>query len=346
MSRGSSSVASIIPEENCDVAIIGSGPAGLSAAITLKKAGINKVIVIERETEAGGIPRHCGHIAFGFKKYKRILTGIQYANNNIAEAQSLGIDIRISTTVTALGEGGKLNLVSQKGIYQLNTKRVLIATGTREKPRSARFVSGDRALGIYNTGALQGMVYLKNKVPFQRPLIVGTEIVSFSALLTCRKGGIKPVAMIEENLKPSVRWPIHYGALVFGTKLFLGTKIHKIIGNQRVESVVLENDRGIRKSIDCDGVLFTGQFTPESSLVRMSHLEFDPETFSPKVNQFGCCSDPVYYAAGNIRQLSPEEGRNPFFYVAGKAPNAVNISGLCWDEGAAVAVSIIKELIA
>lgn len=333
-----------VPQQNCDVAIIGSGPAGLSAAITLKRAGIDKIIVIEREAEAGGIPRHCGHIAFGFKKYKRILTGPQYAKNNVTEATGLNIDIRLKTTVTALGKGGKLSLVSSDGIYEIHAKRVLIATGTREKPRSARFVSGDRALGIYNTGALQGMVYLKNKIPFKRPIIVGTEIVSFSALLTCRKGGINPVAMIEENSKPSVRWPIHYGALVFGTKLFLETKIHKIIGNKRVESVILENGQGKQKTIDCDGVLFTGQFTPESSLIQMSHIEFHEETLSPKVNTFGCCSDPAYYAAGNLRQLNATEGRNPYFYTADAPPNAVNISGKCWDQGAEVAQHIIDEL--
>jgi len=336
--------SSSIPQQYCDVAIIGSGPAGIAAAVTLKKAGIDNIIVIERESEAGGIPRHCGHIAFGFKKYKRVLTGPQYANKNIVEAQKLAIDIRLNTTVTHLGEGGKLSLVSQKGVYELNAKRVLIATGTREKPRSARFVSGDRALGIYNTGALQGMVYLKNKIPFKRPLIVGTEIVSFSALLTCRKGGIKPVAMIEENSKPSVRWPIHYGALVFGTKLFLETKIHKIVGDQRVESVILENASGIQKSIECDGVLFTGQFTPESSLIRMSHIEFDTETFSPKVDKHGRCSDSAYFAAGNVRQLLPEEGRNAYFYPKGRAPNAVNISGMCWDQGVEVAKTIINDL--
>ncbi len=332
------------PQQSCDVAIIGSGPAGIAAAITLKKSGVSHIVVIERETEAGGIPRHCGHIAFGFKKYKRILTGPEYAKKNISEAQDLGIDIWLNTTVTALGEGGKLSLVSRKGIFELNAKRVLIATGTREKTRSARFVSGDRALGIYNTGALQAMIYLKKKIPFKYPIIVGTEIVSFSALLTCRKGGIKPVAMIEENSKPSVRWPIHYGAAVFGTKLFLNTKIAKIEGGQRVESVILENLEGLRKTIKCDGVLFTGQFTPESSLIRMSHLEFDHNTFSPKINSYGCCSDSAYYAAGNVRQLTAEEGRNPYFYVAGSAPNAVNISGRCWDQGVEVASHIKNSL--
>lgn len=333
-----------IMQKKCEVAIIGSGPAGIAAAVTLKKAGIDDIVVLERESEAGGIPRHCGHIAFGFKKYKRILTGPQYAKNNIAEAKKLGIEIHLNTTVTTLGKSGKLSIVSPEGIYELNAKRVLIATGTREKPRSARFVSGDRALGIFNTGALQGMVYLKEKAPFKRPVIIGTEIVSFSALLTCKKGGIKPVAMIEENTRTSVRWPIYYGATLFGTRLLLGFKIHKIVGDQRVEAVIIEDQKGVKSTIECDGVLFTGQFTPESSLVRGSHIEFDGETFSPKVNDSGCCSDPSYYAAGNIRQLSASEGRNRYFYSAKNPPNAVNISGMCWDQGVQVAARIIKDL--
>ena len=328
-----------------DVAIIGSGPAGIAAAITLKKAGIDNIVVLEREDQAGGIPRHCGHIAFGFKKYKRILTGPQYAQKNIEEALSLGIIIKLKTTVTALGKEGVLSVVSSAdGGYEIKAKRVIIATGTREKPRSARFVSGDRVLGICNTGALQGMVYLKNKIPFKRPIIVGTEIVSFSSLLTCRKGGIKPVAMLEKNSRASVRWPIYYGASFFGTRLLLGTSIQKIQGKDRVESVVVKNGDKKLETIECDGVLFTGEFTPESSLVRMSHLEFDASTFSPIVNDQGCCSDSIYYAAGNVHQLNAEEGRNPFFYNAGHAPNAVNISGMCWNEGINVANNIMSDL--
>lgn len=185
--------------ENFDVVIIGSGPAGLSAAITLKKIGINNIVVLDRETEAGGVPRHCGHPAFGFKEYKRILSGPKYVAKNVAQAQNSNVEIRLNTTVTNLDKNGIISIVSSKGIYKINAKRVIIATGTRETPRSAQFVSGDRALGIYNTGALQSMVYLKHNIPFKRPVIIGTEIVSFSALWTCKSGLIKPVAMIEKT---------------------------------------------------------------------------------------------------------------------------------------------------
>ena len=93
-----------------DVAIIGSGPAGISAALTLKKNGINNIIILEREPEAGGVPRHCNHPPFGFKTYKKILTGPQYAQKNVQQAQAHRITTHCKTTVVKLGEAGKLTL--------------------------------------------------------------------------------------------------------------------------------------------------------------------------------------------------------------------------------------------
>ena len=315
-----------IQQESCDVAIIGGGPTGLAAAITLKKAGIERVVVLDREADAGGIPRHCGHPPFGFIEYKRLLTGPSYAKRIVETAQNAGVDIRVKTTVTQLGKEGKLSLVSSQGATELAAKRVLLATGTRETPRSARMVSGNRPLGICNTGALQSMVYLKNKVPFRSPVVIGTEIVSFSALFTCKKAGIQPVAMLEENVRPTVKWPVHYGAKVFGVPLFLQTQLVTILGKDRVDAVRVADAKGNEREIDCDGVLFTGQFIPESSLVRMSHLQINPITGSPVVNEFNRCSDPAYYAAGNLL-LHP-----------------VKIAGKCWQNGRLTAQWIVQDL--
>ncbi|MBT7715760.1 MAG: NAD(P)-binding protein, partial [Deltaproteobacteria bacterium] len=75
----------------CDVAIIGAGPAGLAAAATLKKQGIKSVLVLDREIEAGGIPRHCGHPPFGVIEYARLMTGPSYAKRLVATAQKAGV---------------------------------------------------------------------------------------------------------------------------------------------------------------------------------------------------------------------------------------------------------------
>jgi thioredoxin reductase len=330
--------------ENCDVAIIGSGPSGLAAATLLKQSGIQQVVVLERESEAGGIPRHCGHPPFGIREFQRVLTGPKYAKKIVETAQNAGVNITLKTTVTMLGTGGKLSIVSPEGAKVLIAKRILLATGTRETPRSARMVPGSRALGICTTGALQSMVYLKNQIPFRRPVVIGTEIVSFSALLTCRNAGIKPVAMLEEKRRPHVRWPIYELTRWFGVPLLLQTGIVNILGNERVEAVQISDKNGKVREIVCDGVLFTGQYTPESSLVRVSHLEFDPETNSPVVDEFGRCSDPTYYAAGNVVQASRNQAKVPIFYTAENFPNPVDDAGQCWSQGRTTAKNIAKDL--
>jgi thioredoxin reductase len=286
--------------DRCDVDVIGAGPTGLAAAVQLKKKGIDRVIVLDRESSAGGIPRHCGHHSFGVIEYARLMTGPVYAKRLAETTFQAGVQIALQTSVTHLGPGGVLTIATPKGTGELKAKRVLIATGARETPRSARLVSGGRMLGISTTGALQSMVYLKNLIPFRNPLVVGTEIVSFSALLTCKKAGIKPAALIEENAAPTIPWPFHHAAGWFGVPLFLNTRISKIMGRDRVENVRVTDKNGTPRDIACDGVLFTGLFTPESTLARMGHLVLDPGTTSPVVDRFGRCSDPAYYAAGNL----------------------------------------------
>ncbi|MEA3545475.1 MAG: FAD-dependent oxidoreductase [Thermodesulfobacteriota bacterium] len=336
-----------LKHESCDVVIIGAGPAGLSAATTLKQAGIESVLILEREAEAGGIPRHCAHPPYGIREYKRLLTGPTYAKKLVETAHNAGVSIALKNTVTKMEPGGVLTIASPEGLKKLTAKRVLLATGIRETPRSARLVSGDRALGICNTGTLQSMFYLKNMVPFRRPIVVGTEIVSFSALSTCKKAGIQPVAMLEENQRPTIRWPIHYAARLFGVPLFLNTQIVKILGKNRVNAVQVMGENGNVREITCDGVLFTGQFTPESTLARMSHLELDYETNSPVVDQFGRCSDPAYYAAGNVLQTRPDSGNPsaiPIYYTAGNLPQPVDVAGQCWNEGRITAQWIANDL--
>jgi thioredoxin reductase len=283
-----------------DVAVIGGGPAGLSAALALRQRGIGRVVILDRETTVGGVPRHCGHPAFGLREFHRLLTGPAYARRLADLAGNAGLDVRVGHSVVALGEHGHLHVTSPKGRLAVTAERVIIATGLRETPRAARLISGDRPLGVLNTGALQAFVYLKGLLPFRRPVVVGTELVSQSAVFTCLRAGIRPVAVVEPNDRPTVRRPFDLFPTLCGIPIHYRAKIAGIVGRERVEGVRLRRADGNQDVLACDGVLFTGQFVPESSLVRGSHLTLDPASGGPAIDQFGRCSDPTYFAAGNV----------------------------------------------
>ena len=291
--------------ESHDVIIVGGGPTGLSAAQRLSDLGFHDVVVLEREPEAGGIPRHCGHLGFGWQSHKRLWTGPRFA----AELRSAttGLDIRTATTVIELRKDGYLRIQGKLGLGEMTAKHILIATGTRETSRAARLVGGSRPQGVMNTGALQQHVYLHGARPFNRPVIIGSELVSFSALLTCRHLNIRPVAMLEENARISAQRP---GGLiarfVFGVPVRTSVELIAIQGRKNVEAVEVEY-RGKRQHIACDGVIFTGQFRPEAAL----------------------------FPTG----LPSEK-----FSSAGNAIGPLKTSGECWQQGVMAAQDIAKRL--
>ena len=307
-----------------DVAILGAGPAGLSAATALRARGIGDIVVIEREDVPGGVPRHCGHLAFGLREFHRLLGGPAYARHLAAAAS--GIEIRCRCSVTAIEPGGRIRLLDPDlGETRLETRAILLAFGVRETPRSARLIGGDRPWGVVTTGALQQFVYRQKIQPFRRAVVIGSELVAFSALLTLRHAGIEIAAMIEENPRITARRPGDLLArLALGVPVLASTRLIAIHGLTHVEAVEVEQ-AGQRRRIACDGVVFTGCFLPETALLAGSHVALDPGSGGPAIDQYWRSSDPQVFAAGNL--LHP-----------------VETAGVAWAEGRAAAAAIAMHL--
>ncbi|MBN8629514.1 MAG: FAD-dependent oxidoreductase, partial [Rhodobacterales bacterium] len=306
-----------------DVLVVGAGPAGLAAATELARAG-QRVVVLDREAEAGGIPRHCGHYPFGMREFHRLLRGPDYAARLRDTALAAGVTIRTRTTVTALHRNAKVEITDDAGPAMLAARAVLLATGVRETSRAARLIGGVKPGGVIATGALQGLVYLNNQRPFRQPVILGTELVAFSALLTCRHAGIRPVAMVEPGPRPTVRAPAHLLATLMRVPIHLQSEIVAIHGHARVEGVTLATPAGLRE-IAADGVIVTGGFRPDAALLRGSHLEVDPASGGPVIDRWGRLSDPSYFAAGNLLR-------------------GVETAGWCWSEGRRTALAMLAGL--
>ncbi len=312
---------------NAEVLVIGAGPAGLAAATRLKSLGVRNVIVVDREQQAGGIPRHCGHPPFGMREFGRVLTGPVYARRLSERAQRAGVELLLGCSVVGIDHAGGIvvTCTSSRGPAEIRAERVILATGVREMSRAARLISGDRPLGVLNTGALQSYAYLQHMAPFRRPIIVGTELVALSSLLTCRKIGAAPVAMIEDRDRPTVRRISMLLPHLLGVPVRYGTHVADIKGKQRVEAVTLRRADGTLEEMECDGVLLTGRFMPDATLARAAGLEIDRGTGGPMIDQFGRTSEPLIFAAGNV--LHP-----------------VETAGWSWREGRRIAEFVAADL--
>ena len=306
-----------------DVLILGGGPAGLSCARALRAHGFHNTILLERENALGGIPRHCGHLGFGLREFGKVYTGSDYARRLADEAS--GADLKLRMTALKLEQGGVVRATGPSGPEDFQAKAVVLAFGARETPRSARLISGGRPFGVMNTGALQQFVYLHGKCPFQRPVVIGSELVAFSTLLTLRHAGLKPLAIIEENKRITARAPGKWIArLGFGVPVLTNTRLIKILGRDQVSGI--EIDRGFGpEQMECDGVILSGRVRPETALIAPSHIEVYPGTRGPAIDDYFRCSDHHYFAAGNVLR-------------------GIETAGQCWREGKAVAEMVIARL--
>jgi len=288
--------------ERADVAVVGGGPAGLAAASALCNAGVGKVVVLERESAPGGIPRHARHQGFGLRDLHRSLSGPRYAARWAERAADAGADLRTETQATGWTDDGALELTSPRGRSLLEARAVVLTTGCRERPRAARLVPGDRPQGVLTTGALQQLVYLLGASPGRRAVVVGAEHVSFSALVTLSHGGARTVAMVTEHPRHQTLAAFRAGAaLRFRAPLFTRTMLTGIQGSQRVEEVELTHlDTGQVRRVACDLVVFTADWIPDHELAVLASAALDPGTRGPTVDAALRTTRRGLFAAGNL----------------------------------------------
>ena len=289
-------------DQQVAVAVVGGGPSGLTAAAELARQVDGEVLVIEREAETGGIPRHSDHPGYGMRDLKRFISGPAYARRLTGMAQDAGAVLETEAMVTGWAGDRGLQITSPRGIRTVTADAVVLATGARERPRPARLVPGDRPDGVYTTGQLQNLVHLHHARVGSRALIVGAELVSWSAVLTLRESGCATVGMVSSyphaEAYAAFRVP---GRFLMNGPVFTRSRVVGIHGRGRVRSAVVENvDSGKRTTVDCDTVVFTGDWIPDHELARTGGLAMDPATRGPVVDAGLRTSSPGVFAVGNL----------------------------------------------
>ena len=292
-----------------DIVIIGAGPAGLAAAIAAREQGIESLLVLERETEPGGILRQCIHNGFGLHRFKEELTGPEYAQKDIERASELNIPIECSTTVLSVSPDRVITCVSARfGFQRIFAKAVILAMGCRERPRGALCTPGTRCAGIYTAGTAQRFVNLEGYMPGKRIVILGSGDIGLIMARRMTLQGAKVLACIEiMPYSSGLNRNIVQCLEDYGIPLFLSHTVVDIRGRERVESVTVAevDDKrnpvpGTETVIQCDTLLLSCGLIPENELSVGAGIELSPVTSGAIVNESLETSVPGIFACGNV----------------------------------------------
>ncbi|MBL8702845.1 MAG: FAD-dependent oxidoreductase [Alphaproteobacteria bacterium] len=295
---------------DASIVVVGAGPAGLAAAHALAQRGERRILVLDRDDAPGGLPRFCHHAGFGWEFTHRLETGPRFARRLLAALDPEAVTVIPRTTVLAVHPGPEVEILgAELGHQRLRPRAVVLATGIRERPRSARLVPGRRPeRGVLTTGQLQQFVARGVAVGGRRAVVVGTEHVAFSVLFTARRAGLAVVAMIGAEDRVMSYAGAAWAARLVGVPIHLDSSIEDIEGDARVEAVIVRGPGGPRR-IACDTVVFCGDFIPDAPLVAASGIALDRGTAGPIVDQFGRTSAPGVFAAGNLLRAVESSGR-------------------------------------
>ncbi|MFJ7586750.1 NAD(P)/FAD-dependent oxidoreductase [Streptomyces sp. NPDC097617] len=309
-------------DRTVDVLVVGAGPAGLAVAARLAGAGAGHVEVLEREQDAGGVPRHCHHGGFG-GPLRPWLAGPAYARQAVRAAVTAGATLR--TGVTATGWSGPLSLetTSPAGLERITARAVVLATGARERPRSARLVPGSRPAGVLTTGELQQAVHLYGQDVGRRAVVVGAEPVARHAVRTLRRAGAEVVAVVTERSR---------GAAVPGVPLLTRTTVGELRGRGRLSGVAVRHEDGRSGVLACDTVVFTGDWIPDHELARRGGIALDPGTRGPSVDASFRTPVPGVFAVGNALHGVERATTAAAGGAAAAVPVLAHLAGAPWPE--------------
>jgi len=292
-----------------DVAVIGSGPAGLVAAIEAYRSGAKDVLLLEREEELGGILKQCIHNGFGLEQFKKDYTGPEYAERLIEDLGKTSVRCFLNTMVTGVSADRTIAAVnSENGVFQIESKSVVLAMGCRERARGSIGIPGTRPAGVYTAGVAQRLVNIDGYLPGREIVILGSGDIGLimARRLTLEGALVKGVYEIM-NYPGGLKRNIVQCLNDFNIPLHLSHTVTEIRGRERVEGVVvskvdekMQPIGGSEKFIQCDTLLLSVGLIPENELSKGAGVELSRTTNGPVTAETMETSVPGIFSCGNV----------------------------------------------
>ncbi len=327
----------------CDVMVIGGGPAGLAAALAAREAGVQDVLILERDTKLGGILNQCIHNGFGLHTFKEELTGPEYAARFADRVIEEKIEYKLGTMVVDLSPEKVITAMNREdGMFTIKAKAVILAMGCRERPRGALGIPGFRPAGIFSAGTAQRFVNIEGIMPGKEVVILGSGDIGLimARRMTLEGAKVKVVAELmpySGGLKRNIVQCLND----YGIPLKLSHTVVDIKGKERVEGVTIAQVDAKNKPIPgteefyaCDTLLLSCGLIPENELSTGAGIEMNPVTSGAVVDNTLETSIPGVFACGNVLHV-----HDLVDYVSEEAGNAgrnaakLVLKGAAHDDG-------------
>ena len=292
-----------------DIVIIGGGPAGLAAALKAKKLCTERILLLERDAELGGILQQCMHDGFGLHRFGQRMSGNQYAQAFIDEVEKGGIEIKAETMALEVTPERVIYACNKaEGMLEIQAGAVILAMGCRERTASQVFIHGERPVGVLTAGAVQRYINMEGYLPGTKAVILGSGDIGLIMARRMTLEGIQVKAVYEVMQNPGgLTRNIVQCLDDYDIPLYLGTTVTQVHGRSRVEAVTvarvdekLQPIPGTEQTIDCDLLVLAVGLIPENELSRGAGVALDPRTKGPVIDSDFMTSVPGIFAAGNV----------------------------------------------
>ena len=295
-----------------DLVIIGGGSAGLASAVSAFDNGVRDLVILERNSELGGILNQCIHPGFGLHHFHEELTGPEYADRYIKEVQKRNIPYLLNSQVLNISKDKIVTFINENGIQKFEAKAIIFAAGCNERTRGQIVTPGFRPKGVYTAGLAQKYLNIYGRLVGKNVYILGSgDIGLIMARRMTLEGakvlGVSEIMPYSNGLKRNIAQCLED----FNIPLRLSNTVTNIFGRDKLEAIEISDVdenlkpiKGTEKTIKCDTLLLSVGLYPFNNMLKSAGCIVNKESKGSLVDQNLETSIEGIFSTGNVLHVS------------------------------------------